>query len=178
MSCDRANSGSDFRHGLAETERARKWEELEAIERAASKSARLHEGTRELLELLRCRGIATALVTNNTEENTRRLLSRFGLHFDVVLTRDSGFWKPSGEPVAEAARRLGVPAETCLGVGDSRYDLQAARDAGLGAACLLHDGASRCDEKPDLSFPDIPALIQYLRTASADSTPEAPPTRP
>ena len=59
----------------------------------------------DLLDLLAERGLTTALVTNNSQRNTELLLARFGLHFDVVVTRDSGLWKPSGEPIAEAARR-------------------------------------------------------------------------
>ena len=84
------------------------------------------------------------------------------LGFDVVLTRDSGLWKPSGAPIAEAARRLATPPAACLGVGDSHYDVLAARAAGLAAVCLLHDGAD-LDVEVDLSFADIPAFLRYLR---------------
>jgi HAD superfamily hydrolase (TIGR01509 family) len=102
-------------------------------------------------------------VTNNNEVNTRRLLDRFELRFDVVLTRDSGLWKPSGAPVAAAVERLGMAPEDCLGVGDSRYDVLAAREAGLAAVCLVHDGAGRHDVEGDLSFADIPAFVRYLK---------------
>ncbi len=153
----------DDLNSLPEPDRARRWAELEAIEGAATDHAHLHEGADELLELLFERGLRTALVTNNNEANTRRLLDRFGLRFDVVLTRDSGLWKPSGAPIAEAAKRLGVPAGACLGVGDSHYDVIAAREAGLAAICLVHDGASLEDAEAALSFADIPAFLKYLR---------------
>jgi HAD superfamily hydrolase (TIGR01509 family) len=152
----------DALNGLPEPERGRRWAELEAIESQASERAELYDGAVELLELLRGHGLATALVTNNTAANTGRLLERFGLGFDVVLTRDCGLWKPSGAPLVEAARRLGVVPGRCLGVGDSHYDLLAARDAGLAAVCMLHDGAGRHDGEADLSFPDIPALVRFL----------------
>ena len=96
----------------------------------------------ELLSLLAAKGLACALVTNNNEANTHRLLDRFDLAFDPVLTRDDGFWKPSGAPIVEAARRLGIPPGDCLGVGDSHYDILAARDAGLRAVCIVNGGAS------------------------------------
>jgi HAD superfamily hydrolase (TIGR01509 family) len=153
----------DDLNGLAEPDRSRKWAELEEIESTATENAKLHTGAHDVLEVISAYGLATALVTNNSSANTRRLLARFGLRFDVVLTRDSGLWKPSGAPISEAVTQLGVTPTDCLGVGDSRYDVLAAREAGLAAVCLVHDGAVRPDVDADLSFADIPAFIRYLR---------------
>jgi HAD superfamily hydrolase (TIGR01509 family) len=152
----------DDLNGLPERDRGMRWAELEAIEREATAAATLKGGVRELLELLaRCR-MRTALVTNNSDLNARTLLNRFGLRFDVVLSRDSGLWKPSGAPLAEAIRRLGVPPQRCLAVGDSRYDLEAAREAGCGAVCLLYEGAARYRDRADLALADVEALTRYL----------------
>jgi hydrogenase expression/formation protein HypE len=153
----------DDLNGLEEPERSQKWAELEEIERSATESAQLHDGAHEVLELFSVRGLTTALVTNNSSANTRRILARFGLRFDVVLTRDSGLWKPSGAPIKEAVTQLGVTPAVCLGIGDSRYDVLAAREAELAAVCLLHDGTARHDVDADLSFADIPAFVRYLR---------------
>ena len=152
----------DALNGLSGEERAARWAALEAIEDAATEGASLHPGARELLEILRERGLRSALVTNNTQANAASLLERFTLDFEVVLTRDSGLWKPSGAPVAEAARRLGVPPERCLAVGDSHYDILAAREAGA-KICVVHDGEGQHDGETDLSFADIPAFLRYLR---------------
>jgi len=153
----------DDLNGLPEPDRSRKWAELEEIEKTATENARIHDGAHEVLEVFSSHGLATALVTNNSSANTRRLLARFGLRFDVVLTRDSGLWKPSGAPISEAVTQLGATPADCLGVGDSRYDVIAAREAGLAAVCLVHDGAARHDVDADLSFADIPAFVRYLR---------------
>ena len=153
----------DDLNSLAEPDRTRKWAELEGIEKTATEKARLHEGAQEILELFSTREIATALVTNNSSTNTRCILDRFGLRFDVVLTRDSGLWKPSGAPVSEAVNQLGLLPEECLGVGDSRYDVLAAREAGLAAVCLVHGGTTREDVEADLAFDDLPGFARYLR---------------
>ena len=153
----------DDLNGLSEPDRSRRWAELEGIESAATAEARLHDGVVDLLGLLTAKGLKTALVTNNSEANTRDLLDRFGLGFDVVLTRDSGLWKPSGAPISKAVSRLGFEPGQCLGVGDSRYDVLAAREAGLAAVCVLHDGTGRHGEEVDLEFDDIPAFTRYLR---------------
>jgi HAD superfamily hydrolase (TIGR01509 family) len=153
----------DDLNGLQQPERDVRWAELEALENAASEGATLHDGVHDLLELLAAKNITTALVTNNTDANTYRLVERFKLQFDVVLTRDSGFWKPSGAPITEAVRRLGTQPQNCLGVGDSRYDVLAAREAGLKAVCVVHDGTGRHSDDVDLAFDDIPAFIRYLQ---------------
>jgi HAD superfamily hydrolase (TIGR01509 family) len=152
----------DDLNSLPEPERTRRWAELEEIEAAATRRATVHHGAHDLLAMLADRGIAAALVTNNSDDNTRRLFDRFALDFEVVVTRDSGLWKPSGAPITEAVRRLGVAPELCLGVGDSHYDNMAAREAGLGRICVLHDGTGRHDGEVDLTFDDIPAFLRYL----------------
>jgi HAD superfamily hydrolase (TIGR01509 family) len=152
----------DDLNGLREPDRSRKWAELDEIEKTATAEAQLHHGALELLDLLASSELRTALVTNNSEANTRGLLDRFGLRFDVVLTRDSGLWKPSGAPISEAVTQLGVEPGDCLGVGDSHYDVLAAREAGLAAVCVLHDGTGRHTDEADLEFDDISAFIRYL----------------
>ncbi len=151
----------DTLNGLEGEEREEKWRRLTEIERQATAEATLREGVVELLAFLRERALPAALVTNNTKENTDFLLDRFGLAFDLVLTRDDGLWKPSGAPVAEAIRRLGVPADRCLKVGDSHFDVAAARDAGCGRLVILHDQAGKLEA--DLKFPDAGAFLRYLR---------------
>jgi len=153
----------DDLNGLPEPDRSRQWAELEEIEAAATAGATIHEGAHELLEVLAEHHLPTALVTNNSDANAQNLLDRFGLIFNVIVTRDSGLWKPSGDPISEAARRLGIAPDRCLGVGDSRYDILAGREAGLGKICVLHDGAGRHDEEADLSFKDIPGFVRYLK---------------
>jgi HAD superfamily hydrolase (TIGR01509 family) len=153
----------DDLNGLPEPDRSHKWAELEIIENIASAAATVFEGAHDLLELLTDREIPTALVTNNTDDNTRLLLERFDLRFDVVLTRDSGFYKPSGQPIREAVRRLGVEAGRCFAVGDSRYDILAARDAGLAGVCIVNDTDGRFATEADHSFPDVQGFVRYLR---------------
>lgn len=152
----------DGLNGLPRPEREARWKEMEAIEAEATRGAMAAEGANELLSLLREHGIRTALVTNNSAKNAAELLERFGLRLDVVITRDTGMYKPSGAPLAAAARRLGVRPEECLVVGDSHYDLEAAHDAGCARTCVLHDRAEVLGREADLAFASIPAFVRYL----------------
>jgi len=152
----------DGLNGLPEAEREARWRELEAIEAGATAWATLVEGARELLELLRAAGLSLALVTNNSEANTRALLERFGLDFDVVLTRDSGLYKPSSAPLLEAAHRLGVPPGRCAAVGDSRHDVAAAREAGCSPVILVRNPDPELAARADLAFADLRGLMRFV----------------
>ncbi|RJP16081.1 MAG: HAD family hydrolase [Candidatus Abyssobacteria bacterium SURF_5] len=160
-------AGSIIEHlnNLQEPERESRLAELREIERSASIIAHVKEGAADLLALLKRKGIKTALVTNNSDENAHYLIEKFGLAFDVVITRDSGLYKPSGAPVAEAVRRMNARLEKTLCVGDSLYDILACRDAGCGWVCILYDDKKVYSSTADLSFPDIHALIRYFTLA-------------
>lgn len=59
-------------------------------------------------------------------------------HLGVYVGRqDSSRIKPHPEPLHLAARRLGVPAERCLMVGDTPVDIKAARRAGMRGVGVL-----------------------------------------
>ena len=165
----------DSLNSLESGERQAKWRRMAEFERQATAGATLQKGVQELLAFLRERSIPVALVTNNTAENATALLDRFALAFDQVLTRDDGLWKPSGEPIIEAMRRLGVPAERCMKVGDSHYDVAAAREAECGCLVILHDRKGELEA--DLKFPDAGAFLSYLRRSlpSGQSSISRPP---
>ncbi len=148
----------DHLNGLEEPERSRKWAVLERHEAEQTEGSALREGVRELLRFLEERGVAKALVTNNTFRNTDYLLRKFGLDFDCVITRESGLWKPSGAPLREAMKRMGLRPDECFAVGDTRFDILAAVDAGVGAIFILADDPQAFTGFPVMVVPDIETL--------------------
>ncbi|MCD4748367.1 MAG: HAD family hydrolase [Thermoanaerobaculales bacterium] len=152
----------DALNALPEPQRSAAWARLNEIEREATEAATLVAGTVEILELLRRSGVKTALVTNNSDRNTAAILERFNLQFDQVLTRDSGLYKPSGAPFTEAMVRLGVDPSRVLAVGDSKYDLRAARESGCGLVAVVNGGYERHRMSADLAFADLFGLLQFL----------------
>lgn len=155
----------DFINGIsarAEPDRSRLWQRLEEIEHQATVNATLVPGAGEAVELLQRRRVPTALVTNNSERNARACLERFGLSFDVVITRDSGMAKPSGAPFLAAAAALGLGCDEILAVGDSRHDLAAALEAGCGVVCVVGDGHRMGHRPADLSFDSVAELLGTL----------------
>jgi HAD superfamily hydrolase (TIGR01509 family) len=162
-----ATSILGYLDSLEEPERSAKWTILETHEAEQTEASVLREGVRDLLGLLRARGIAAALVTNNSRKNTEFLLNKFGLAFDYVITRESGLWKPSGAPFLEVLRSLDLEAEDCCVVGDTHFDVLAALDAGVGAIFLLSGEPERFAGFPVEVFPDMDFLRDYLESLLA-----------
>ena len=104
------------------------------------------------------RGSPSALATNNSRRNTEFLLLKFELSFDCVITRESGLWKPSGAPFLEVLKRLSLVAEQCCVVGDTRFDVLAAREAGIDAVFLLADGPGEFAGTAVEVFPELESL--------------------
>lgn len=147
---------------LEEPERSRKWAILERHEAEQTERSVLREGMRELLGLLKSRGVRSALVTNNSRKNTRYLLEKFGIGFDRVVTRESGLWKPSGAPFKEVLESFGISPGECCVVGDTRFDILAALDAGIGPIFLLADDPDKFAGFPVEVFPAIDSLTERL----------------
>ena len=124
--------------GLPEPERSRKWQILQTYEDDATRQAVLKRGMWKFLDFLRAKSVRTALITNNSQKNVEALLDRFRLKFDCVLSRDSGLWKPSGEPLRAALSMLELAADESCAVGDSHFDIRAAQDAGIARIFILN----------------------------------------
>ncbi len=132
---------------LEEPHRSIKWKILESYERKATKKAVIKEGVPELLDFLHYKNIKTALITNNSRKNVNYLLQKFQLIFDLVITRESGLWKPSGEPLIAAIEKLQISEKEACAVGDSKFDMLAAVEAGIPNIFILNEDKSDFDLK-------------------------------
>ena len=63
----------------------------------------------------------------------------------IVSSEDVEQSKPSPEIVAKAVEASGVPAERCVMIGDTRYDVVAAKNAGVRAIGVLCGGISEAE---------------------------------
>ncbi len=122
---------------LPEPQKSRKYALLRRYEKEQTENSVLKEGVREFLSWLAAAGVSRALVTNNSLDNTRHLLEKFDLQFDLVLTRESGLHKPAGTPFLKVMEKFGVKAAETAVVGDTNYDLLAAREAGIDLVFIL-----------------------------------------
>lgn len=95
---------------------------------------------KSLLASLAAHGYRLGMVTNDAEITARAHARKLGLDgiLEFVAGYDSGFGaKPDPGPVLAFARAVGVPASQTAVVGDSVFDLAAARAAGAVAVGVL-----------------------------------------
>lgn len=152
-----------FIHNLKEPEKTEKLKVLEKYEKKATLQAVLKEGMLEFLDLLKEKGIKKALVTNNSKENVLYILNKFKLEFDCLITRESGLWKPSGDPIITAVKELGLKKEECCVVGDSHFDIQAAKEAGIRKVFILNDDKERFNSTSVEVFKDVESLKMRIK---------------
>jgi HAD superfamily hydrolase (TIGR01549 family) len=150
--------------GLVEPEKTQKWKQLENFEKEATKKAVLKKGIPEFLVFLRTRGLKVALVSNNSRENVEYLLHKFRLSFDLVLPRESGLWKPSGAPFHAVLKELKLNREECCVIGDTFFDIEAAKDAGIDKVFILNEDREKFAETPARVFTDVKALQAHIQT--------------
>jgi HAD superfamily hydrolase (TIGR01549 family) len=100
-------------------------------------------GARELLAYLTEAGIPWAIATSGRMETARPVLETLGVDFErvPVVTRDQvKYAKPDPDLFLAAAERLGENIESALVVGDSVWDMLAARRARALGIGLLSGG--------------------------------------
>lgn len=149
--------------GLEEPEKSRKWAILERHEAEQTARSVLREGMKEMLTFLKERGVRSALVTNNSRKNANYLLGKFGIGFDRVITRESGLWKPSGAPFRDVLEAFAISPGDCCVVGDTRFDILAALDAGVGPIFLLAADPDEFAGFPVEVFPAIDSLMERFQ---------------
>jgi HAD superfamily hydrolase (TIGR01549 family) len=113
-------------------------DQLLQAELEAASQADANDGIVSMVDELRSRGIKLAVVTNNHREAMELVFDRYGLQFEVALSRDDGEIKPSGYLIEKALQGLGVAAAAAVVVGDGRYDVEASDRAGVRCIYLTH----------------------------------------
>jgi HAD superfamily hydrolase (TIGR01509 family) len=128
-------------HDCPAAERARTPRYRELID-----EARVFPGARELLSALHGSGLTTALATSSPSDEVDQLLGLLAVpdDVDVVTTADDvGASKPDPEVFVTAMRKAGLDPARTIAIGDSVWDVEAARAAGIGCVALESGGFSR-----------------------------------
>jgi phosphoglycolate phosphatase-like HAD superfamily hydrolase len=117
-------------------EELRKRQKAEFLEIARVAHFRVFPGAVEIFEVLRERGIRTALATSSDEKHLAATSTSAGVDLrrlpDVVVTRSPDeASKPSPDLVVDALEKLELSAGQCAMVGDTVYDGEACQAAGV-----------------------------------------------
>ena len=147
---------------LSEPEKSAKRNILETYEQEATQKAVLKPGMSDFLRFVKVRGLKTALVTNNSRKNVEYILKKFSLNFDFVLSREKGLWKPSGAPFSAVLKALDLRTEECCVIGDTNFDIEAAREVGIDRLFILNEDKEKFAGTQARIFASVQDLRKYI----------------
>ncbi len=137
---------------------------------AEASPSRLYPGARETLAALRTAGLRLAVAPGQSRKGLGRVWasSGLGVSFDASRCADETHSKPHPAMVTELLTELGVAPERALVVGDTSFDLQMARDAGVDRVAVSY-GAHPVDRLMNFHpLAVIDALPQLLPLLGVD----------
>jgi len=119
--------------------------------------------------LIKLKNYKKVVISNKREILSKRVLEGLGLleFFDLVLGSDSvPEKKPSPVPMLEALKRTGVSRDEAIIIGDSNYDIESGRAAGIPVIAVTYGYRSKellkeADFMID-SFPELLTLLQRI----------------
>jgi len=123
------------------------------------------EAVPTLVELKR-RGYRLALASSTSSYRLQDIISGLGIegHFDAIVAGDEvRRSKPAPDLILEAADRLEVSITEMAYVGDTRYDAEAASQAGAIVILLLRNGPKCSGPAPDAVIRDLSGLLDLVR---------------
>ena len=107
------------------------------------------------------------VVTTKTGKYSRELLEHFGLmqHFEVLVGReDVEHPKPHPEPIEKAVAMMACEKGRCWMIGDTRLDVEAARNAAIGCVAVTsgYDTREQLLTCGDIIECDALAAVRYI----------------
>ncbi|MNQ70871.1 Pyrophosphatase PpaX [compost metagenome] len=109
-----------------------------------SEPSPLFEGVAESLEAFRAEGYQLAVATGKARRGLDRVLKSHGweAYFDITRAADETASKPHPLMLEQILAHCGVGAGRALMVGDSSFDLQMARNAGMASVAVSYGAQS------------------------------------
>lgn len=122
----------------------------------------------EIYQFLLAKGIKMALVSSSPKSYCSKVLSHFGLNFEVIVAyHDTSLHKPNPHPYIKAIELLQVPKENVYAIGDDVNDIIAAKKAeikSIGCGWGSYNIQNLKDSKPVYYFSKPEELLQFLLT--------------
>lgn len=151
---------------LAEAYRRAYFEQREA--RGSAATSPFYEGAREVLDQLRADDwTLLAIATGKSKRGVDKLIEGHGLEGYFASAQCSDFHpsKPHPSMIQTALSETGVDAVNAVMVGDTTFDMDMAKAAGvkaIGVSWGYHDAATLNADVLIDSFAELPAAIQNL----------------
>lgn len=129
---------------------------------------RVLHGAEELLDRCAELQIQAAIFTNKTGRHTRAIVENEGLAGKLTFclgAEDTPYRKPEPEFTQAALQKLGLDGSEVAMVGDSPFDIEAARAGGMTALCVTtgsHNRRELIDAGADEVFDSLIEIADWL----------------
>jgi phosphoglycolate phosphatase-like HAD superfamily hydrolase len=143
------------------------WEWLNRHRPRPMKHFMMVPGVKEMLKRL-CDCYPMAVVSARDEMSTRAFLDQFeltGYFQEIVTAITAEHTKPFPDPILYAAKKMGVPPDACLMIGDTTVDIRAGKTAGaqtVGVLCGFGEQAELERRGADLILENTSELADIL----------------
>lgn len=100
----------------------------------------LFDGVKQVIQELKSKNFKLGIITSKTKEEYNIDFIKFDIHsyFDLVICADDTIkHKPDGEPMEKYIEITGASKEEIIYIGDSIYDMQCSKNAGVNSALAL-----------------------------------------
>lgn len=135
----------------------------------------LMPGARETVKSLRDGGIKTAIVSAGIDLLAERIADELGVDIDLangLITDNRGRLSgegilrvrltDKGDSVSDVAKRLDIPKEEVVSVGNSRYDVTMFEKSGYGIAFMPSDDHVRESADAVVEEKDLRGILKYI----------------
>jgi HAD superfamily hydrolase (TIGR01549 family) len=143
-------------------------EKLRILEKHEKENTRITHpipGIENFLSDLKSRSIKLGLITNNNKSNTEYLLNKFGIVFDMVITRELKLWKPDPAAFLMIMKQYRVSEPETMAIGDSIYDIEASRHAKIPNIFIKMNKYLDKHPQPDvIYFTDYKELLPFIKS--------------
>ncbi len=145
---------------------------LEELEVKRVHESFLFEGTKDVLDFLKTKGIKLAIMTRNCRSATLKALKMHEIeeYFELILTRDDLPWnevKPNEMHIKRILEHFKVPPTKAMVIGDHGYDIIPAKKVGALSILITRHESGRMsfsiEEKADFEVPTMRELLQLFR---------------
>ena len=133
----------------------------------ASNPSEPFEGAEEVLAALEMAGYLLAVATGKGRNGLNKALKHtgWGQYFHVTRCADETRSKPHPLMLEEILEQTGMEPESAVMVGDTEYDLEMAKNAGIssiGVSYGVHEGERLLKHEPITVIDEIGALLGWF----------------
>jgi len=152
----------DYISRADEHEREKFYRIIGEYERKIQENCSLNDGFMEVMNFLDKKGIKTGIVTRSSREHAEIVIKKLGIPIKHVIAREDAEPKPSGEPLVMLSKKLGVPVEKMLFVGDFLWDMLAGKNAGVKTVLLLNEHSKKFVHLADCTITRLDEIIRII----------------